>query len=138
MNTKGNVSYDKSAVLKGKLISVPQNDATLTKAGYSADAKVTGDRLLALEDKLLFFPNVTVPSVLWVADATYVDYPYRADIPLERVTEKHMPEVVFGANEISSGNYAPISETSEGIVTIYSKVNYSVTIPIIKCYKEAE
>lgn len=38
--------------LKGKLISIPKIDNTLTKEGYGADAKVTGDRLATLQQNI--------------------------------------------------------------------------------------
>jgi hypothetical protein len=38
--------------LKGKVVYIPEVDKTLTKDGYSADAKVTGDRLNAFSEVL--------------------------------------------------------------------------------------
>ena len=43
MSILGNVEEAKS--LNGKIHQIPKTDDTLTKSGYSADAKVTGDAL---------------------------------------------------------------------------------------------
>lgn len=44
MDTKGIVSNDNPQIT-GKVIPLPITDATLTKGGYSADAKAVGDAL---------------------------------------------------------------------------------------------
>jgi hypothetical protein len=38
--------------LKGEIVYIPEVDKTLTKDGYSADAKVTGDRLNVLAEQI--------------------------------------------------------------------------------------
>ena len=43
MDTKGNVNSKPQ--LQGSVSTLPKIDATLTKGGYSADAKVVGDAL---------------------------------------------------------------------------------------------
>ena len=40
-------------------------------------------------------------------------------------------EVVFAMEQAVSGNYAPVCETGNGIVTIWSSVTDSITIPTI-------
>lgn len=44
METTGNVNSSRSQ-LQGEVAKLPKIDATLTKGGYSADAKVVGDAL---------------------------------------------------------------------------------------------
>lgn len=67
----------------------------------------------------------------WDASTTYEDYVYQAMIPLQGVTSADYVEIVYGLAEATSGNYAPICATTEGYVTIYSKVNDTITIPTI-------
>jgi hypothetical protein len=62
MSVEGKATND---VLQGRVVTIPQTDETLSKAGYSADAKTTGEKIKALEDK---YKDVTTP------DASKVDY----------------------------------------------------------------
>lgn len=78
----------------------------------------------------LKFTNVTASS--WVSDNTYQDFGYKCEIACQGVTIDMYIEVVFGVAEATSGNYAPICASDTNKVTIYSKVNDSITIPLIK------
>ena len=49
MSIEGTVTTEEN-VVKGKLIAIPEIDKTLTKDGYSADAKVVGERLDTLAE----------------------------------------------------------------------------------------
>ena len=68
---------------------------------------------------------------LYAADG----YPFRAVIPISGVTSSMKPEVVFGMADAVSGNFAPVAETYNGGVYIYSamKPTASITIPVIEC-----
>ena len=59
MGIEGNVEGNETKALKGKLVSIPEIDKTLTKEGYSADAKVVGERLDTLAEQV---GNVTTPK----------------------------------------------------------------------------
>lgn len=48
----GSLENQKTSVLKGKVIQVPLVDETLSKAGYAADAKKTGDALADLQRQI--------------------------------------------------------------------------------------
>ena len=88
---------------------------------------------------VLVFENVVVQPEEWKEDETYEQFLSRADIPCAGVTADFFPDVVFGLNEALSGNYAPISSTGAGVVTIYA-VNAPeepITILSIKCSKGA-
>ena len=74
--------------------------------------------------------NVTVNN--WVSDATYVDYPYKADINFNGIKADDVVEVIFALAQATSGNYAPVCLTGTDKVTIYSKVNTTIVIPTIK------
>ena len=86
---------------------------------------------------ILIFENITVPTSVWVEDTTYEEFGYKADISCEGVTDDFFSDVVFGVSEAVSGNYAPISLTGAGIVTIYAVdlPESDITIPTIICSK---
>lgn len=71
----------------------------------------------------------------WASDTTYADYPYKATIAATGVTANMVAEVVYDMAEAESGNYAPICETYDGGIYIYSKVNTTITIPTILVVK---
>jgi hypothetical protein len=81
------------------------------------------------QDKVLKFENVLASH--WVSDSTYTDYPYRCDMSCAGVTEAMYAEVTFSLEQITSENFAPICETKQDVVSIWSKENTSVTIPTI-------
>ena len=78
----------------------------------------------------LKFTNVTAST--WVSDNTYTDYVYKCVLACQGVTSDTMIEVVFDVAEATSGDYAPVCLSETDTVTIYSKVNDSITIPLIK------
>jgi hypothetical protein len=84
----------------------------------------------AIQTQLKVFSNVTASN--WVSDNTYSDYSYKCNITCAGITANSVVDVIFGLTEAVSGNYAPICSTSANTVTIYSKVNTSITIPTIK------
>lgn len=65
--------------------------------------------------------NVAVTSDLFVADETYSDYPFRADIAVADALAEHVPTVNFGLEQCESGNYAPVASAGNGYVRIYAK-----------------
>ena len=62
MSVEGNANSNNELV--GKIIPVPQVDTTLSKEGYSAEAKATGDKIKALEEehKKYTLPNASAVS----------------------------------------------------------------------------
>lgn len=86
---------------------------------------------------ILVFENITVATSSWIEDTTYEEFGYKAEILCEGVTDEFFSDVVFGVSEAISGNYAPISVTGAGTVTIYAvdlPAN-DITIPTILCSK---
>lgn len=65
--------------------------------------------------------NVAVTTELFVADETYSDYPFKADIALADALAEHVPSVNFGLEQCESGNYAPVASAGNGYVRIYAK-----------------
>ena len=83
-----------------------------------------------VQSKLKSFTNVSAST--WVSDNTYANYPYKCDITCTGITVNSVVEVIFDMTEAISGDYAPICATSTDTVTIYSKVDTAITIPVIK------
>lgn len=81
------------------------------------------------QDKVLKFTNKSAST--WISDSTYSSFPYRCDISCSGVTSDMFAEVVFNIDESTSGYYAPLCETKSNIVSIWSSVNESITIPTI-------
>lgn len=95
---------------------------------YEDDSLPSGNYLpYAL--KPLKYSNVVAST--WVADNTYTDYGYKCDITCTGVTSSSIAQVIFALTEADSGNYATVCQTSTNTVTIYSKVNTTITIPTI-------
>ena len=69
-----------------------------------------------------------VAANTWVADSTYSGYGYKCEISISGVLSTDYASVNFAHSEAISGNYSPICLTSTDKVTIYSKVNTSITI----------
>ena len=83
------------------------------------------------------FSGVSVAASAWVSDSTYAAYPYAASIACPGVTASHVPEVVFGAAEAASGNFAPVALSGSGTVKIYAatKPTTAITVQSITCIK---
>lgn len=84
---------------------------------------------LGIQGKNLYFSNIGATN--WVSDSTYNDYGYKCVLDIPGVDENMFAMVVFAPNEFDSGNYANVCLTDEDTITIYSKVNSSITIPTI-------
>ena len=83
------------------------------------------------------FSGVSVAASAWVSDSTYAAYPYAASIDCPGVTASYVPEVVFGAVEAASGNFAPVALSGSGTVKIYAatKPTAAITVQSITCIK---
>ena len=83
------------------------------------------------------FSGVSVAASAWASDSTYAAYPYAASIDCPGVTASHVPEVVFGATEAASGNFAPVALSGSGTVKIYAatKPTAAITVQSITCIK---
>lgn len=97
-------------------------NASHTHAGY-AEVKI--------------FSGVSVAASAWASDSTYAAYPFAASIACSGVTASHVPEVVFGATEAASGNFAPVALSGSGTVKIYAatKPTAAITVQSITCIK---
>ena len=109
-------------------VSVTQ---TLTSGTEIATVTINGiaTKLYAPKHTQLTFTDVSASA--WVSDTTYTDYPYKCVLACSGALATDFAEVVLGVTEAVSGNYAPICLTAANSVTIYSKVNTTITIPTI-------
>ena len=115
-------------------VSELENDAEyvtaseLAEKGYAtAESLSTG--LGAKQDRNLYFTDVTASE--WYLEGVYKDFKYRCDIALEGVTADMVAEVIFGMDEASGGDYAPLCETGEGTLTIWGATNKAIVIPTV-------
>lgn len=81
------------------------------------------------ESVSLKFTDVIASS--WVSDSTYTDYPYRCDLACTGVTANDYADVAFSVEQVESGDYAPICETNNNVVSIWSAVNTIIIVPTI-------
>lgn len=87
----------------------------------------------------LIFNSVQVPASSFISNDD-TNYPYKADITLSRVTDKHYVEIEFAESEKYSNLYADYCDSYDGRVTIYSKSIPSgdITITTIRATKVVE
>lgn len=81
-----------------------------------------------------FAQNVTVAVGDWEEDTgVFVDYTYKAAIPIGEVTSNDFPLIVFSPEDALSGNFCPIAYTFDGYVEIWAKAipNTAISIPAI-------
>ena len=97
-------------------------------------AAVTRSKLAA-DVKTLAFLELTVEPENWQEDETYGDYPFRAAVALEGVTEDFAPSVTFAPEDALENIFAPVAETYDGGIYIYACESpaETVTIPAIVC-----
>lgn len=84
----------------------------------------------------LQFDAVEVSNALWTADATYADYPYRADVTLTGVTDEMVPDVMLDVEQAVSGEIAPVAIAGTGYIRLYAmSAQGTFTIPVIRVRK---
>lgn len=112
-------------------------NGNLTDSGKKASDFANASHAHAGYAEVKIFPGVSVAASAWVSDSTYAAYPYAASIACPGVTASHVPEVVFGATEAASGNFAPVALSGSGTVKIYAatKPTAAITVQSITCIK---
>jgi len=91
----------------------------------------------AAEGKKLQFTDAVVAASAFTQDAAAENFPFRAKVTLDGVTEDMIPEVFFSVADASSGNFAAAAESTAGGVYIYAREvpEADVTIPVIFFWK---
>lgn len=91
---------------------------------YSAELKGLYDEIkqdILKSSPVIKEDDITVLPAMFVADETYSDYPYKADLLISDALAEHIPTVNFALEQAESGNYAPVSLAGNGYVRIYAK-----------------
>ena len=112
---------------------VSSNESIAVKFNTINNQSIVGGKSSGNIETSIKLSNTTVNN--WVSDTTYADYPYKATIAAADVTSTMVAEVIYSVADATSGNYAPICETYDGGVYIYSKVNTAITIPTVLVVK---
>ena len=112
-------------------------NGNLTDSGKKASDFANASHAHAGYAEVKIFSGVSVAASAWTSDSTYAAYPYAASIACSGVTASHVPEVVFGATEAASGNFAPVALSGSGTVKIYAatKPTAAITVQSITCIK---
>lgn len=112
-------------------------NGNLTDSGKKASDFANASHAHAGYAEVKIFSGVSVDASAWVSDSTYAAYPYAASIACSGVTASYVPEVVFGAVEAASGNFAPVALSGSGTVKIYAatKPTAAITVQSITCIK---
>lgn len=112
-------------------------NGNLTDSGKKASDFANASHAHAGYAEVKIFSGVSVTASAWVSDSTYAAYPYAASIACSGVTASYVPEVVFGAVEAASGNFAPVALSGSGTVKIYAatKPTAAITVQSITCIK---
>lgn len=113
------------------------SSGNLTDSGKKPSDFANASHAHAGYAEVKIFSGVPVAASAWVSDSTYAAYPYAASIACSGVTASHVPEVVFGATEAASGNFAPVALSGSGTVKIYAatKPTAAITVQSITCIK---
>lgn len=113
------------------------SSGNLTDSGKKPSDFANASHAHAGYAEVKIFSAVSVAASAWVSDSTYAAYPYAASIACSGVTASHVPEVVFGATEAASGNFAPVALSGSGTVKIYAatKPTTAITVQSITCIK---
>ena len=114
-------------------------DTTTTKETLVNDDKVaildsiTGKIVLTDKTniKARYLQDITADT--FVADSTYIDFPYKCEIPVIGVTSANNAEITFSLTQATSGDLAPICLTDTNKIIIYAKSDLgTIIIPLIK------
>ena len=86
------------------------------------------------QDKNITFTNIIADN--WEADSTYVNFNYKCEIiNLTGITPSMTALVIFNPDDNINNDYANICLTGTNSITIYSKLNTTITIPKITVFK---
>lgn len=112
-------------------------NGNLTDSGKKASDFANASHAHVGYAEVKIFSGVSVAASAWASDSTYAAYPYAASIACSGVTASYVPEVVFGAVEAASGNFAPVALSGSGTVKIYAttKPTAAITVQSITCIK---
>lgn len=117
------------ASIQNILDTIPTKVSQLENDNNYVTETYVNNAVSTKQDVCLKFSNLSAST--WVADTTYSDFGYRCDLTCSGVTADMYAEVVFEVTQAASGSYAPVCETGSGIVSIWSSVQDTITVPVI-------
>ena len=121
-----NVVYATSVDIADLSYNDLSNKPSINGVTLSGDISLSS---LGIQSQNLSFMNIEAST--WSVSEAYPDYAYECSLPCTGVTTNSFAQVVFSPEDAASGNYANICATSTNSVTIYGKVDTTITIPTI-------
>lgn len=121
---------DGTSVTTSNAIDIPSISANPSSTTTTLTGLTINGTNYAINVEGKKFTNVSASN--WVSSSTYSGYSYQCVLICSGITSSSFVEVVFAPTEADSGNYAPVCSSGKNTVTIYSKVNTTITIPTIK------
>ena len=121
-----NVVYATSVDIADLSYNDLSNKPSINGVTLSGDISLSS---LGIQSQNLSFMNIEAST--WSVSEAYPDYAYECSLPCTGVTTNSFAQVVFSPEDAASGNYATICTTSTNSVTIYGKVDTTITIPTI-------
>ena len=119
--------------MPSKVSDLTNDSGYVTSTELSSKKYATEDSLKqgldTKQDLNVYVRNVSAYD--WVLDSTYKGFKYRCDITVADVTEDTFAEVIFSVEQATGGDYAPVCETKDGIVSIWSSANEPIVVPTI-------
>lgn len=91
-----------------------------------------------LSDLIIVAKDLSVESSSWVSDATFADFPYKAEIEIAGVTADHVPDVTFDPSAVLTGKICPVAQTATDKVIIFASEIPAWTLEVLSivCRKE--
>lgn len=113
--------------------NITDNYASSSTTTYPS-SKALNDGLTSKQGVNLIFTNVSANN--WVSDSTYTNFTYKCEITnLTGITSSMTALVIFDPDDNINNDYANICLTGTDSITIYSKLNTTITIPKIIVFK---
>lgn len=118
------------------LFAQMERQITQLVSGTLVDKSVTFAKL-ANDAVRLRFQNVVVNANAWVRDATYTNYPYRANIALIGVDSTMFPDVVIDETDKGKYEFASSSDSYNGGIHLYASSipENAITLRTVVCWR---
>ncbi len=124
-------------VINGDMDLIDTALHTVDKTATAASTKAAALETSKGNADVQMLTNTQVAVSAWTTDTTYESFPFRAAITASGCTTSHRPDVAFGVEDATGGNFAPVAESYAGGFYIYAKEKPEtvVTIPTIAIWK---
>lgn len=118
------------------LFAQMENQISQLVSGTIVDKSVTFAKL-ANDAVRLRFQDVTVGTSVWSKDATYTNYPYRANVALSGVDATMFPDVVIDETDKGKYEFAGSCDSYDGGVYLYASSipEDTITLRTVVCWR---